>query len=65
MAVAKLKETTTGDTLSEPGSKLIAKAATPIDGIITYAIVPKAQGDEEKIFSSLAKLMRRRSGAEA
>ena len=57
VAVAKLKETTTGDTLSEPGSKLIAKAATPIDGIITYAIVPKAQGDEEKIFSSLAKLM--------
>ncbi len=57
VAVAKLKETTTGDTLSEPGNKLVVKAAEPIDGIITYAIVPKTQGDEEKIFSSLAKIM--------
>lgn len=57
VAVAKLKDTTTGDTLCDPGTKLQAKTAAPIDGIITYAIVPKAQGDEEKIFSSLAKLM--------
>ncbi len=57
VAVAKLKETTTGDTLCDPGRKLQVKPAAPIDGIITYAIVPKTQGDEEKLFSSLAKLM--------
>lgn len=57
VAFAKLKSTTTGDTLCDPGKKLQVKPATPIDGIITYAIVPKTQGDEEKIFSSLAKLM--------
>ena len=57
VAVAKLKETTTGDTLCDPARKLQIRPAQPIAGIITYAIVPKTQGDEEKIFSSLAKLM--------
>ena len=57
IAVAKLKDTTTGDTLCDPGKKLQAKAVAPIDGIITYAIVAKTQADEEKLFSSLAKLM--------
>ncbi len=57
VAVAKLKETTTGDTLCDPGSKLQVTPVAPIDGIITYAIVAKTQGDEEKLFSSLAKLM--------
>lgn len=57
VAVAKLKDTTTGDTLCDPGRKLQVIPAAPIDGIITYAIVPKTQGDEEKLFSSLTKLM--------
>ncbi len=57
VAVAKLKETTTGDTLCDPAKKLQVIPAAPIDGIITYAIVPKTQSDEEKLFSSLAKLM--------
>lgn len=57
VAVAKLKDTTTGDTLCDPNKRLKAKAATPIDGIITYAMVAKTQADEEKLFSSLAKLM--------
>ena len=57
VAVAKLKETTTGDTLCDPAKKLKVIPAAPIDGIITYAIVAKTQADEEKLFSSLAKLM--------
>ncbi|MDO9263846.1 MAG: elongation factor G [Desulfosalsimonadaceae bacterium] len=57
VAVAKLKETTTGDTLCDPGRKVQYKAAEPMDGVITYAIVPKTQGDEEKIYSSLSKIM--------
>lgn len=57
VAVAKLKETVTGDTLCDPVRKIQYKSAEPMDGVITYAIVPKAQGDEEKIFSSLSKLM--------
>ncbi len=57
VAVAKLKETKTGDTLCDPDNKILFQSAQPLDGAVTYAIVPKSQGDEDKIFSSLAKLM--------
>jgi elongation factor G len=57
VAVAKLKETKTGDTLCDPDKKILYAAAQPMDGAVSYAIVPKSQGDEDKIFSSLTKLM--------
>jgi elongation factor G len=57
VAVAKLKETKTGDTLCDPDNKILYTAAQPMDGAVSYAIVPKSQGDEDKIFSSLTKLM--------
>lgn len=57
VAVAKLKETKTGDTLCDPDNKIQYAAAQPMDGAVSYAIVPKSQGDEDKIFSSLTKLM--------
>jgi len=57
VAVAKLKETKTGDTLCSPDSKILFKCAEPLDGSVSYAIVPKTQGDEDKIFSSLSKLI--------
>jgi len=57
VAVAKLKETKTGDTLCSPDNKIQFKSADPLEGSVSYAIVPKSQGDEDKIFSSLSKLM--------
>lgn len=57
VAVAKLKETKTGDTLCSPDNKIQFKSAEPLDGSVSYAIVPKSQGDEDKIFSSLSKLI--------
>jgi len=57
VAVAKLKETKTGDTLCDPEHKIHFTTAKAIEGTVSYAIVPKSQGDEDKIFSSLAKLM--------
>ncbi len=57
VAVAKLKETKTGDTLCDPDHKIQYKAAQPLEGAVSYAIVPKTQGDEDKIYSSLARLM--------
>ncbi len=57
VAVAKLKETKTGDTLCDPANKIILNAAAPLTGTVSYAIVPKSQGDEDKIFSSLSKLL--------
>jgi elongation factor G len=57
VAVAKLKETKTGDTLCDPANRIVLKSAKPLSGTVSYAIVPKSQGDEDKIFSSLSKLM--------
>jgi elongation factor G len=57
VAVAKLKETKTGDTLCSPDGKIAFKASAALDGSVSYAIVPKTQGDEDKIFSSLSKLI--------
>ncbi len=56
-AVAKLKETVTGDTLCDPAAPIIYKAAEPIRGVVTYAISPKSKGDEDKIYGALNKLM--------
>ncbi|MBW1650767.1 MAG: elongation factor G [Deltaproteobacteria bacterium] len=61
-AVAKLKETTTGDTLCDENEKIIYQTAKPIPPIISYAITSKVQGEEDKIFSSLAKIIEEDSG---
>lgn len=62
LAVAKLKETTTGDTLCADNAKIKFKMATPIQTLITFALVPKSKGDEDKIFSSLTRLLEEDQG---
>ncbi len=57
VAVAKLKETVTGDTICDEGSPVIFEGVQPVPPLISYAIQPKSKGDEEKIFGSLAKLL--------
>jgi elongation factor G len=57
VAVAKLKETTTGDTLCNEKNPICFEGAAPPPAVISYAIRPKAKGDEEKIATSLQKLM--------
>jgi elongation factor G len=57
VAMAKLKETMTGDTLCDESRKVRFDALPIPNALITYAVVPKAKGDEEKIMSSLAKLL--------
>jgi elongation factor G len=57
VAVAKLKETTTGDSLCDESSKVQFKLAQPIATLITFALEAKAKGDEDKIYSSLARLL--------
>lgn len=56
VAVAKLKETLTGDTLCD--EKAPIKIAPPVvpQPVISFAVEPKAKGDEEKITQSLARL---------
>ena len=57
VTVAKLKETTTGDTLCDDGKKIQFQCAEPLPTLISFALEPKSKGDEDKIFSSLTKLL--------
>jgi len=57
VAVAKLKETVTGNTLCDDGAKIVYACAEPLATLISFAIAAKSQGDEDKIFSSLGKLL--------
>ena len=56
-AVAKLKETTTGDTLCDEAAKIKYVCAEPLPNLISFALESKAKGDEDKIFISLSKLL--------
>ncbi len=57
VAVAKLKNTQTGDTLCEESSPIIFETASPLQPVISFAVAAKNQGDEDKIFTSLSKIM--------
>ena len=57
VAVAKLKETTTGDTLCDPARPVIFKCAKPLPALISFAVSAKNQGDEDKVFIALNKLL--------
>ncbi len=55
--VAKLKETYTGDTLSDEANPLIFPKVRFSDPIISYAIAPKSKGDEEKVSTGLHRIL--------
>jgi elongation factor G len=57
VAMAKLKETTTGDTLCDENNKIVYECAEPLPSLISFAIAAKSKGDEDKVFSSLTKLL--------
>ena len=56
-AVAKLKETVTGDTLTTEAKPLLLPAMPPSRPMVTFALEPKKQGEEDKVFSSFSKLI--------
>ena len=57
VAIAKLKETTTQDTLCAEKHPIIFPAVELPPAIYSLSVEPKSKGDEEKIFSSLTRLM--------
>ncbi|MFZ3047778.1 MAG: elongation factor G, partial [Desulfatirhabdiaceae bacterium] len=57
VAVAKLKETATGDTLCDEANKIQYDFPDPMPQLITFAITSKATGDEDKIFISMTKMI--------
>ena len=56
-AVAKLKETVTGDTLADKGHEITYPSVKWIEPVISFAIEPKSRGDEDKISQAIHKLM--------
>lgn len=55
--VAKLKETVTGDTLSDESHPVIFEKVKFADPIISYAIASKSKGDEEKVSTGLHRIL--------
>ncbi len=56
VAVAKLKDTVTGDTLCDAASPIIYDPLESYPTVISYAVSAN-KGDEEKLFSSLTRLL--------
>ncbi|PYQ48889.1 MAG: elongation factor G [Acidobacteria bacterium] len=56
-AVAKLKETQTGDTLCDKAHPIVYEPVVFAEPATTFAIEPKTRGDEDKISAALHRLM--------
>ncbi len=56
IAVAKLKETHTGDTLCDDKAPIVFPPLAEFSPVISFALGLKSRGDEEKIMSSLHRL---------
>jgi elongation factor G len=57
VAVAKLKDTTTGDTLCDERAPVILPPLPRANPVISFAIRPKSKGDEEKASQALARMI--------
>ena len=57
VAVAKLKDTTTGDTLCDEKAPIILAPLPKANPVISFAIRPKSKGDEEKASQALARMI--------
>jgi elongation factor G len=55
-AAIGLKDTTTGDTLSDPNDQIVLESMTFPDPVIQVAIEPKTKGDQEKLSTAIQKL---------
>ncbi len=55
--MAKLKDTDTGDTLSDESHPIVFEKVKFAEPIISYAIAPKSKGDEEKVSSGLQRML--------
>ncbi|MFO7758770.1 MAG: elongation factor G [Roseovarius sp.] len=56
IALAGLKDTTTGDTLCDPKAQVVLETMTFPDPVIEIAVEPKTKGDQEKMSAGLARL---------
>ncbi|MBO3747184.1 elongation factor G [Streptosporangiaceae bacterium NEAU-GS5] len=56
VAVMGLKDTTTGDTLSDPSNQVVLESMTFPAPVISVAIEPKTKGDQEKLGTAIQRL---------
>ena len=56
IALAGLKETTTGDTLCDPSNQVVLETMTFPQPVIEIAVEPKSKADQEKMGIALARL---------
>ncbi len=56
IALAGLKDTTTGDTLCDPQHPVVLETMTFPDPVIEIAVEPKTKADQEKMAAGLARL---------
>jgi elongation factor G len=61
VAMAKLKSTLTGDTLTG-GREIQIPAPAPMPPVISFAISPKSKNDEDKIHEALRKILQEDTG---
>ena len=59
IALAGLKETTTGDTLCDPAKPVVLETMTFPQPVIEIAVEPKTKADQEKMGIALARLDRK------
>jgi elongation factor G len=57
VAIAKLKETTTGNTLCSAKEPIVYQLTQGLPAVISYAVKAKVKGSEDKVFTSFAKLL--------
>jgi len=57
IAVAKLKETETGDTLCDEKKPFVMLKPKLSEPMISYALAPAEKGDEDKVFQAMSKLL--------
>jgi elongation factor G len=55
-AMIGLKDTTTGDTLCDPGAQVVLESMSFPEPVISVAIEPKTKGDQEKLGTAIQKL---------
>ncbi|MBF0202355.1 MAG: elongation factor G [Desulfamplus sp.] len=61
VAVAKLKETFTGDTITD-GREVMFEPPAPMPPVISFAVSSKKQGEDDKVHGALRKIMEEDTG---
>ncbi|MBC8316978.1 MAG: elongation factor G [Desulfobulbaceae bacterium] len=57
VAIAKLKDTFTGDSLCSQNNPVLFDALTPIEPVMSFAVTTSKKEDEDKLFASISKML--------